>query len=82
MSLILRHNPQKAGLQLDEQGWIDVEELLTALKAHGHRIDKGVLRDLVAANDKQRFAFSDCQRKIRNWRPDDVVNYLARRTGA
>ncbi len=28
ISLILRHNPQVIGIELDEHGWADVEELL------------------------------------------------------
>ena len=28
MSLILRHKPQVIGIELDEHGWADVEELI------------------------------------------------------
>lgn len=32
ISYALRHAPQEYGLTLDEQGWVDVESLVTALK--------------------------------------------------
>lgn len=31
ISLILRHNPQVIGIELDEHGWADVEELLAGI---------------------------------------------------
>jgi len=30
LSLILRHTPEKIGLVLDDNGWADVEELITS----------------------------------------------------
>lgn len=51
MSYVLRHAPQSAGLQLDEQGWVDVDALIAALK-----LDRAVLDEVVSSNDKQRFA--------------------------
>jgi putative RNA 2'-phosphotransferase len=56
LALYLRHAPEKIGLELelDEAGWADVEDILAAL-----RITRAELDDVVATNDKQRFAFSD-----------------------
>ena len=34
LSLVLRHEPQKIGLQLDAQGWADIDDLLQRLAAH------------------------------------------------
>lgn len=65
LSLILRHKPQTIGLTLDGEGWADVDELIEKAVAHGRRIDKGQLREIVASNDKKRFAFSDDARRIR-----------------
>jgi len=45
---------------LDENGWADVEELLIKAK-----IDRDILEEVVADNDKQRFAFNDDHTKIR-----------------
>lgn len=51
MSKALRHSPDRAGLILDPAGWTPVDVLLAAL-----RIDRAELDEVVAGNDKQRFA--------------------------
>jgi len=38
ISLVLRHDPSAAGVQLDEHGWVKVEDLLAGMAAHGHRV--------------------------------------------
>lgn len=65
ISLILRHEPQKIGLQLDDAGWADVTELLAGLKRKGRDISFEQLQDLVASNDKQRYSFNEDQTRIR-----------------
>jgi putative RNA 2'-phosphotransferase len=60
LSYILRHHPDSVGLVLDENGWVNVEALLTAVK-----MDRSVLETLVADNDKKRFAFNDDKTMIR-----------------
>ena len=51
ISLALRHAPGRFGLVLDEAGWVEVDDLLAAL-----RITRADLDAVVAGNDKQRFA--------------------------
>jgi putative RNA 2'-phosphotransferase len=51
LSKALRHDPGRAGLVLDEAGWVPVDELLDAM--HIARADLDLV---VAGNDKQRFA--------------------------
>lgn len=63
LSLILRHNPGKIGLQLDDNGWADVEELLQKIKKPGVTME--VLKEVVKTCDKQRFAFNEDKSKIR-----------------
>jgi len=65
LSLVLRHEPGKIGLNLDGQGWANVDELLQKLHAHGQVLDRGGLQDIVAACSKQRFALSDDGQRIR-----------------
>jgi len=65
LSLILRHNPSKIGLNLDEHGWADVEELLHKINGHGMHLDRPTLEQVVEQNDKKRFAFSPDGQKIR-----------------
>jgi putative RNA 2'-phosphotransferase len=52
---VLRHRPDSIGLTLGAGGWVDVDELLRALAAHGTRITRDDLEYVVAHNDKQRF---------------------------
>lgn len=58
LSLVLRHKPETIGLYLNAQGWADVAELLSKAKAHGVTLTRPQLEQIVATNDKQRFAFS------------------------
>jgi putative RNA 2'-phosphotransferase len=65
LSLILRHAPGTIGLALDRNGWADVAELLEKAARHGKPLTLEQLQDVVATNDKQRFAFSDDGLRIR-----------------
>ncbi|MEU6737422.1 RNA 2'-phosphotransferase [Streptomyces physcomitrii] len=56
LSLHLRHQPERIGLVLDEAGWVEIDALLAAAAAHGFRLSRAELDQVVAANDKQRFA--------------------------
>lgn len=55
MSLWLRHEPGKAGLVLDAQGWTPVEAVLAALGRARLDCDWERLLHVVESNDKQRF---------------------------
>lgn len=67
MSLVLRHDPGKIGIELDDAGWTSVDGLLRQAKTH--RRAKGLTREIlqlvVDTNDKKRFEFSDDGLRIR-----------------
>ncbi len=65
LSLVLRHDPSRIGITLDEAGWVDVDVLLAAAAAHGVSLSRDGLRELVASSDKQRFALSDDGARVR-----------------
>jgi len=65
LSLVLRHNPQKINIELDEEGWTDVTILLRQLKKFNHAITFEELEFLVENNPKQRYSFNSNQSKIR-----------------
>ena len=65
LSLILRHRPEVIGIQLDENGWANVDELIEKVKQKGHPINREILDEVVATNNKKRFAFNDDGSKIR-----------------
>ncbi|ARI53414.1 MULTISPECIES: RNA 2'-phosphotransferase [unclassified Streptomyces] len=55
LSAHLRHRPERIGIALDENGWVDVETLLSAAARHGFPLTRAELDHVVAANDKRRF---------------------------
>jgi len=65
LALLLRHEPERIGIKLDEGGWTDVDALLDALHANGIELTRAELDQLVASSDKQRFAFSPDGTRIR-----------------
>ena len=65
LSYVLRHRPQSAGLVLDEQGWVGVDQLLGGLHAQGTHLTPEQLEELVRSSDKQRFALSPDGLRIR-----------------
>lgn len=65
LALVLRHEPARAGVALDAQGWVDVDALLAGAAAAGLPLDRAGLAEVVATNDKRRFALSDDGRRIR-----------------
>lgn len=65
LSLILRHQPQTIGLQLDPNGWAGVDELIQKAAHYGVQFDRATLNHIVATNAKKRFAFDDTGDKIR-----------------
>ena len=65
LSLVLRHNPQAIGINLDRHGWVTVEELLQRMTDSGTRLDFDELVEIVETNDKQRYSFDDARRRIR-----------------
>jgi len=65
LSLVLRHEPEKIGIALDAEGWVDVDVLLDACNERGPHITRELLDEIVATNDKKRFSFSPDGRRIR-----------------
>ena len=60
LSLILRHKPEVAGIELDKHGWAKVDEILVALK-----IDMNTLEEIVRTDEKMRYSFNDTKNLIR-----------------
>lgn len=65
LSYVLRHRPESIGLTLDAQGWVGVDELLSAAARDGNRIAHEDLMRIVETSDKQRFALSEDGMRIR-----------------
>jgi putative RNA 2'-phosphotransferase len=65
LSLVLRHQPQLISVELDQHGWVNVDELLRQANAHGHHLNLELLNHVVETNNKKRFAFDEGRQKIR-----------------
>jgi putative RNA 2'-phosphotransferase len=65
LSLVLRHSPEEFGLRLDEEGWVEIDELLAAASRSGRKLARSLLERVVRENDKLRFTLSSDGRRIR-----------------
>jgi putative RNA 2'-phosphotransferase len=65
MSLVLRHEPEKAGLTLEPGGWVLIDDLLTGAANAGFRFSRDELEEVVEFCEKQRFAIDETDTKIR-----------------
>ncbi len=65
ISLILRHHPEAAYIQVDEHGWAKVDELIQGINRTGRHIDLETLEKIVATDEKGRYSFNDDHKCIR-----------------
>lgn len=65
ISLVLRHHPEAAYIQLDAHGWADVEQLLAGMRKTGRKINKAELEEIVRTDEKQRYSFNEDKTLIR-----------------
>ena len=65
LSLLLRHKPETIGLELDDQGWANIEELMALGAKHDRPMNLLLIQEVVATNDKNRFSISEDGRFIR-----------------
>ena len=65
MSLVLRHKPEVIGLQLDNNGWANVAELISKINEQGNNVNIDIINTVVGTNDKKRFAFNEDKTMIR-----------------
>jgi putative RNA 2'-phosphotransferase len=65
ISLVLRHQPEAAGIRLDEHGWADTKELIAGINSTGRKIDMDKLEEIVASDSKQRYSFNGDKTLIR-----------------
>ncbi|MEL6558085.1 MAG: RNA 2'-phosphotransferase [Bacteroidota bacterium] len=64
-SLILRHQPDVIGIELDENGWADIKELIGKFSKKYFPINRSIMDEVVANNNKKRFSYDDSGTKIR-----------------
>ncbi len=57
LSFILRHQPGSIGLELSDEGWANIKELIG--KTRKFKLTKELIDTVVETNDKKRFLVSD-----------------------
>ena len=65
IAYVLRHKPSAAWIELDEQGWANVNELIDGVCKTGRFIDMQTLEEIVRTDNKRRFAFNADRTAIR-----------------
>ena len=64
ISLILRHKPETIGIELDEHGWANVDELIAGI-SKTHEMNLAILEEIVEKDEKQRYSFNEDKTLIR-----------------
>jgi len=65
ISLVLRHKPGAAGIELDKHGWADVNSLLSGINSTGRKINMDILEEIVRTDKKGRYSFNEDKTLIR-----------------
>lgn len=66
LSYLLRHHPEDLNLSMDEEGWVEVEELISKINSETkYKIDMNLLEKIVKEDDKGRYVFTGNKTYIR-----------------
>lgn len=65
ISLILRHKPEVINIELDESGYVKVDELIQGVNNSGRYLDLELLKTIVSEDKKGRYSFNEDFTKIR-----------------
>jgi len=65
LSYVLRHEPQSIGLQLDMEGWAEIDFLIAGAAKEGRILDRKLILAVVSSSDKKRFSISNNAQYIR-----------------
>jgi putative RNA 2'-phosphotransferase len=65
LSLVLRHQPEVVGMQLDPEGWLPIDEPIENSNLRGKQLTLELLHEVVASCEKKRFTLSEDGLKIR-----------------
>lgn len=65
ISLVLRHKPEAANVELDDFGYVLVEDLIKGTNESGRELNLDILKLIVKEDEKGRYRFSEDFSKIR-----------------
>jgi len=63
LSFILRHQPDSIGLELSDEGWANIKELIG--KTRKFKLTRELINTVVKTNDKKRFLISEDGERIK-----------------
>lgn len=70
LSFVLSHHPEAIGVTLDAEGWLDVEELVTAANEAGKSITLDQVKEIIATSEVKRFTMSEDGKRIKANEPE------------
>lgn len=65
LSFVLRHRPDKIGIELDERGWAKTDELIEGIRRVHPIMNMELLEEIVRSDDKMRYSFNEDKTLIR-----------------
>ncbi|WP_441000100.1 RNA 2'-phosphotransferase [Fodinibius sp. SL11] len=65
LSYVLRHHPEAIGIELDDHGWANIDDLLEKAQNKGKDVDRDIIWQIIANSAKQRFILSSDKKYIR-----------------
>ena len=66
LCLLLRHQPEKAELDMDGHGWVSVEQLISGVNRFSdYDLDTALLEKIVSEDKKGRYRFNEGHTKIK-----------------
>ena len=76
ISHALRHEPWKYGIELDNNGWVEIEKLVKAVEEinPGIQINQQLIQDILNTSDKKRFEIQED--KIRAFYGHSIPNKI------
>ncbi len=65
LTFILRHEPHSIGMKLDDEGYLNVEDLVKNANASGKSITSEQVQQVVVGHEQKLFTLSDDGTRIR-----------------
>lgn len=65
LAFVLRHRPDEVGLDVDEHGWANVDDLISCVRASHYPLDRDLLEEIVRSDEKRRYSFDADHARIR-----------------
>ncbi len=63
--MVLRHEPEIIGIEIDPFGWVEVKKLIDAMNSKGKPIDIRLLEEIVLSDTENLYSFNTDKTKIR-----------------